>query len=204
MSETIFTLVTTYGARVVFASAYLSCLAVPIPTSLIMLAAGAFVATGDLEAVTVVAAALAGAILGDQSGYLIGRYGGTPLAEWLAQDASRRKVLDRARAMVDRHGTDGVFLSTWLFAPLGPWVNLIAGTAGLAWMRFALVDAVGEVVWVAVYIGLGYAFAEHIESVSQIMGNVVGIVAGLGLMLAAAFWIRNALRSVHAVSQTRE
>jgi len=198
MSETIFILVTTYGAGVIFASAYLSCLAIPIPTSLIMLAGGAFVATGDLEPVTVASSALAGAILGDQSGYLIGRSGGSPLAERLARSPARRKVLDRARAIVDRRGTAGVFLSTWLFAPLGPWVNVIAGTARLGWMRFTVADTAGEVVWVTIYVGLGYSFAERIESVSQIMGNVVGIVAGLGLMAAAALWIRSALRAGHS------
>lgn len=48
MTETIYSLVTSYGIWVVAASAFLSCLLVPIPTALVMLAAGAFAAAGDL------------------------------------------------------------------------------------------------------------------------------------------------------------
>ena len=48
MSETVFALITTYSVYVIFASAFLSCLMLPLPTSLMMLAGGAFVASGDL------------------------------------------------------------------------------------------------------------------------------------------------------------
>lgn len=40
-TDAVFALLTTYGPWVVFAAAFLSCLALPIPTSLMMLAGGA-------------------------------------------------------------------------------------------------------------------------------------------------------------------
>ena len=73
MSETVFALVTAYGAYVIFASAFLSCLALPIPTSLMMLSGGAFVATGDLALWQVVAGAFAGAVIGEAVGFGLGR-----------------------------------------------------------------------------------------------------------------------------------
>ena len=175
MTDTIFALVTSWGAVVIFASSFLSCLALPIPTSLMMLSGGAFVASGDLALWQVVAGAYGGAILGDQTGYLIGRHGGAPLVERIARTPARRAVLERARRLVDRKGGLGVFFSTWLFAPLGPWVNFIAGTTGLGWLRFTLWDVLGETIWVTVYVGLGFAFATQIEAVADILGNAVGI-----------------------------
>jgi len=195
MTDTIFALVTAWGALVIFASSFLSCLALPIPTSLMMLSGGAFVASGDLAAWQVVAAAWGGAILGDQTGYLIGRLGGAPLAARLARTAARRTVLDRAQKLVDRRGGLAVFLSTWLFAPLGPWVNFIAGTTGLGWLRFTIWDILGETIWVTVYVGLGFGFASQIEAVSDMLGNAVGLLAALAVAGAMLVWIRGALKA---------
>lgn len=190
MSDTIFALVTAYGVYVIFASAFLSCLALPIPTSLMMLAGGAFVATGDLVLWQVVASAYGGAVLGDQAGFQIGRHGGTPLITRLARTPARRAVLARARALVDRRGGLGVFFSTWLVAPLGPWVNFAAGATGLPWRRFTIWDVLGETVWVTIYIGLGFSFASQIETVADILGNTVGLLAALVVAGAMAAWIR--------------
>lgn len=194
MSETIFALVTSWGAIVIFASAYLSCLALPIPTSIVMLAGGAFVATGDLSLVTVFGTAWVGAVIGDQTGYVIGRYGGAPLVDRIARSPARRAVLTRARRFVDKRGTWGVFLSTWLFAPLGPWVNFIAGTAGLSWARFSVADIAGETIWVAIYVALGMSFATQIDAVADLMGNVVGVLGALGAVAGLGMWIRGAVR----------
>lgn len=195
MSQTIFSLVTDWGALVIFASAFLSCLALPIPTSLMMLTGGAFVASGDLALWQVALAAWSGAVLGDQAGYWIGRTGGTPLTARLARAPARAAVLARAKALVDRRGGLGVFLSTWAVAPLGPWVNFIAGATGLGWGRFTLADILGEVVWIVLYIGLGYIFAANIAVVADVMGDVVGLVVALVVALAAGLWISAVLKA---------
>lgn len=198
MTETIFALVTDYGALVIFASAFLSCLALPIPTSLMMLTGGAFVASADLSLLAVVAAAFGGAVVGDQAGYFIGRFGGAPVVDRLARSPARKAVLERARGLVDRRGGVGVFLSTWAVAPLGPWVNFIAGATGLGWARFSLADVLGETIWVSLYVGLGMAFASQIAAVADVMGNVMGLIAALVVAAAAAMWIRAILKAQKA------
>ena len=195
MTETVFGLVTQFGAYVIFASAFLSCLALPIPTSLMMLTGGAFVASGDLDIWMVGFAAFAGAVLGDQAGYLIGRTGGAALVDRLARSPARAVVLARAGKLVDKRGGLGVFLSTWALAPLGPWVNFVAGATGLSWARFSLADILGETVWVTLYVGLGYVFMDQVATVSQIMSDIIGLVVALTLAAASAIWIRAVLRA---------
>ncbi|MDZ7811046.1 MAG: DedA family protein [Arhodomonas sp.] len=204
MSEDIFALVSDWGPVLIFASAFLSCLAVPIPTSVMMLAGGAFAASDDLALWQVVVAALTGAILGDQTGYLIGRRGGAPLATRIARSPKRRAALDRARTLVDRWGGPGVFFSTWLFAPLGPWVNFIAGTTQLSWRRFSIWDVLGETIWVSVYVTLGVVFASRLEAVADLLGNAVGLLVGLAVAGTTAVWIRGALRSQKAKTNAAE
>lgn len=198
LTETVFALVADWGPLVIFASAFLSCLALPIPTSLMMLTGGAFAAAGDLALWQVVGAAWMGAVLGDQAGFVIGRYGGTPVVDRLARAPARAAVLARAHALVDRRGPVGVFLSTWAVAPLGPWVNFIAGATGLSWVRFTVADITGEVIWVALYTGLGQVFASNVTVVADAMSDIVGLVVALVVALASALWIRAVLRAHNA------
>ena len=189
MTDTILDLVSVYGWLIVALCAFFSCLLIPIPTSLVMLSAGAFVASGDLTFVGIWLAAWGAAVLGDNAGYFIGRTGGAAVLDRIARAPSRAKVLDKARKELDRRGTVAVFFSTWLFAPLGPYVNFVAGSVGMGWTRFALADMAGEAIWVTFYLGLGYSFGDRIDELSSLLGNasgflVAGLVAvGLGVLL---------------------
>lgn len=173
MTEALFGLVSAYGTIVIFASSYASCLGVPVPTAFVMLAGGAFVASGDLQAAYVVGAAWSGAVLGDQTGYRIGRIGGSALARRLENERRRAAVFARARAIVDRWGGLGVFFSTWLVSPLGPYVNLLAGATRMHWGRFTAWDTAGETIWITAYIGLGYAFSSRIGQLAELLGSSI-------------------------------
>lgn len=193
MSEMFFALVSDWGAPALALATFLSCLALPVPVSLMMLAAGAFIATGDLSAAAVVGAALFGAVLGDQAGYQIGRLGGAVLRARLGRRPARARLIAAAEARITQSGWVAVFLSRWLFSPLGPYVNLLAGGAGMNWMQFTLPAALGELAWVTVYVGLGYGFASQISAIGDILGSLVGLVTSLALaaMLGRAVF-RNA------------
>ena len=132
MTDRLLALVPEHGVLVLFVATFLSCLAVPIPSSLLMLAAGAFVASGDLAALPVAAAALGGAVLGDQLGYGIGHSGGISL--WTRLLAGRKSGPPARRAAQELHRRAGmtVYFSRWLFSALGPWVNFAAGATRIA------------------------------------------------------------------------
>lgn len=192
MSDTIFALLVDYGAAIVCIATFLSCLAVPIPTSLLMLAAGGFAASGDLTFGAVAAAAFIGAVLGDNSGYWLARCIGSRFEDWWVKNKTRANLRDRAAAILDARGGPAVFLTCWLFAPLGPSMNYVCGLTKFHWGRFAIWGMAGEVFWVTIYVGLGYFFADNLSSISSFLGNISGfltalaLVVGLGLMLRAA------------------
>jgi membrane protein DedA with SNARE-associated domain len=190
--ETFYSLVPQYGGWVLFVVTFLSCLAVPFPASLVMLAAGAFVASGDLSGVAVVAGALGGAVLGDQVGYLAGRVGGRWLMTRLARRPAAAAWLARAEARMDARAGRTVFLSRWLASALGPYVNIAAGASGVAWQRFTVAAVLGEAVWVALYVGLGILFSSRIEAIGATLPSVLAAVAAaaVALMLGRALWQR--------------
>ena len=177
MTETLLALVPVYGPALMLLATFLSCIALPIPASLLMLAGGAFAAGGDLDLWPTAGAALAGALAGDQAGYLLGRGGGRGMARFLRRRPGRVALMDRARAFTAARGGLGVFLSRWLFSPLGPYVNLVAGATGMGWRAFALAGAAGEVVWVALYVGAGYLFADRVGDLAALSGNLSAALA---------------------------
>jgi len=204
MTDNIVALITTYGYLGVCICTYFSCLFIPIPTSLMMLAGGALAASGDISAPILLLSAFSGAVLGDQTGFFIGRRFGRRALTRLSRSPARARVIARAEATVDRRGGYGVFFSTWLVAPLGPYVNVVAGAAGLKWLRFTIADVLGEAIWVNLYIWIGFAFAGSLALVSELVSDVMGLIAALVIAAVAGLWITQVLRAQRATDKARE
>lgn len=197
MSDTLLALVPQYGIALVFLATFFSCLALPVPSSLIMLSAGAFAAGGDLSLIGITLGAFAGAAIGDQVGFAIGKYSGEKIERFSQGSAKRAALFDRAQSYVQNRGGLGVFFSRWLVSPLGPYVNALSGAAGMNWRLFTFWDLLGEAVWVCIYVGLGFTFAGQIEAVSQILGNLSGaLAAGLVTILLGKFLFKRAKASM--------
>lgn len=177
----------TWGLPLLFATTFASCLALPVPSSLLMLAAGAFVASGDLPVSGVVLAALTGAIAGDQLGYWLGRLGHARLGGRGGKNAG--KARRRAGAILQKRGAMGVFLSRWLFSPLGPYVNVAAGALAMAPLRFTLWAVLGEIVWVAAYVALGVGFASNITLAAELAQDTTGLFSAAILAAALGAWL---------------
>lgn len=189
MTDWLLGLVPQYGLWLLAVTTFLSCLALPFPASILMLTAGGFAAAGELDLGLAVIAAAAGGIAGDQLGYWTGRRFGAAALSRLRADAGRDRLLAKADDLIDRRGILAVFLSRWLVSPLGPYVNLIAGSTRYGWARFTAAGVAGEVVWAGLYVGAGYAFAGNVEAASQAIGSGLGMVGGAGAVLALGYWL---------------
>lgn len=191
MTDLLLLWVSDYGVLVISVSTFLSCFALPLPSSLMMLAGGAFAASGDLELWQLCLGAFTGAFSGAEIAYYISRHhGGMRVWRWLRQRKGAVGLFAQAEDLLDRHGGWAVYLSRWLFAPLGPYVNLIAGATAMPWPRFMPADALGAISWVAIYVSLGYVFGSQIEELSNTLGSVIGaLTAGVvTVLLGRALW----------------
>lgn len=197
MTDAALSLVLEYGVVLLAGITFLSCMAVPVPSSLLMLAAGGFWASGDMNGLGVLAAAYGGAVMGDQGGYQLGRLGGRRRIADLADQPGKGKMIRRVRTQLDRHGAMGVFLTRWLLSPLGPYMNIAAGAAGFDWRRFTLASLAGEAVWVAIYVGLGHGFAGDIIALAGLLGNATGALAAGAVAVGLGFWLVRALARRH-------
>ncbi len=197
MTEWLLAQVADWGALALAIVTFLSCLAIPVPSSMMMLTAGAFAASGDLELAPAAFAALTGAVLGDQAGYQLGRLGYQRAEHWLLRSQTRATILARARTSIHMRGGIAVFLSRWMFSVLGPYVNLLAGAASMTWLTFTVMGIAGEIVWVVAYIGLGYVAGGQIAQASQMLSSTLGLLASLSVT-AGLGWILWQRRKRHA------
>ena len=168
-----------YGLPVLFGVIVVATVGIPLPISMMLVAAGSFVELGEMKLWQVIVVASAGAVIGDQIGYALGRWGGQRFADRIRRRRNGRHRIAQAQAFAKRWGAAGIFLTRWLITPLGPWLNLTSGMAGYPWLQFFVWDVLGEVLWVVLYVMLGMLFSDRVQALVEILGNLAWVIVGL-------------------------
>jgi len=169
----------TYGLPVLFGVILVCSVGIPFPISLMLVAAGSFVEQGELKLWQVIAVGSLAAVLGDQIAYGLSRWGGRRLINRISRKLGVENKIKEAEALTKRWSGAGIFFSRWLITALGPWVNVASGIAGYPWRRFLVLDVLGEVLWVILYVYIGYAFSNRVQVIAEILGNLTWVIVGL-------------------------
>jgi membrane protein DedA with SNARE-associated domain len=162
------TLIMKYGSFAVAGVVCLESMGLPLPGEAILIVAAIYAGkTGDLNIVEVIAAAAAGAIVGDNIGYWIGREIGFRLllryGSHVGLTEGRIKV---GQYLFQRHGGKIVFFGRFI-ALLRVLAALLAGVNRMSWPRFFFFNAAGAILWATVF-GLGaYTLGEEIERLTK-------------------------------------
>ena len=188
MQGTVSGLVASYGYVVLFFLVGLESLGIPLPGETAVVTAAAWAALGHLSIHAVVATAAAGAIIGDNGGYWIGRTGGVALLRRYGRFVHLSEAhLERARRFFERHGAKTVFFGRFI-ALLRTWAAVLAGAARMPYGTFMLYNALGAVCWASVVGALGYGFGRNLPRLERYMGQaslagalLVALVVGLAL-----------------------
>jgi membrane protein DedA with SNARE-associated domain len=183
-------LIHAYGAWALFTVITLEAMGVPMPGETALVTAALYAgSTHQIDIFWVVAAAAAGAILGDNIGYLIGRRIGVPLVarygRYVGLSESRLKV---GQYLFLRHGGKIVFFGRFV-ALLRTFAALLAGINRMAWPHFLLMNALGGICWATLFGGGAYLFGAEIKRVAGPVSAVLLVVA-LGLAIAGIVFFR--------------
>jgi len=165
-----------YGYAVVFLGVFLENAGLPVPGETTLLAGAALARFGRLSLIWVIAAAIGGATLGDNLGFLIGRRGGRALAErhgWkIGLNPRRLSQFDR---YFERHGAKVVFIARFVTG-LRVFGAMLDGGSGLPWRKFLFYNGSGAIVWSTAVATAGYALAYSWETLERWIGRS-GLVA---------------------------
>jgi membrane protein DedA with SNARE-associated domain len=130
---------------------------VPLPGETTLIAAAVLAANGKMHLSAVIALAAAGAIVGDNVGYLLGRrLGRRALVARGPLRGVRRRALDAGEALFARYGGAAIFVGR--FVTIGRVaIAWLAGAEKLRWRRFAAWNAAGSVGWATAVGGTAFA-----------------------------------------------
>jgi membrane protein DedA with SNARE-associated domain len=191
-----------YGLPLLFVALLVGSAGVPLPASFLLLAAGSFVAQEELSLWSVLGLASAGAIIGDNIGYALGRWGGHRMLTWVSTLFAKGR-LDKTESWLKRWGGSGIFFSRWLLTPLGPIVNITSGLTRYPWPRFLFFCVTGETLWVLLYVLLGKLFSGQVQVMSEFFGDFTWVIVGLLLVLVLGWSLFKAFRSPSEASASK-
>lgn len=164
MSETV-EFVARNGYWVVFFGVLAEQLGVPLPTLLILIAAGAFAGLGQLNLALILALAVVAALLGDAVWFFVGRRRGLQVLGFLCRvSLEQDSCVSGAKGIFLKYGSPSLLVAKFIpgFTTFAP---PLAGATGMSAARFFLFDALGSLVWAGVFAVLGYAFSDRIEQI---------------------------------------
>jgi membrane protein DedA with SNARE-associated domain len=164
----------------------------PLPSELILPAAGFAAARGELNLLGVVLAGAVGSVIGTLPLYYIGRaVGEERLVRWADSYGRwlslRGKDIRQADDWFDHHGQKAVLFGR-MIPGIRSLLSLPAGMSEMPLPKFLLYSAVGSGLWAAVLAGAGYLLGDHYEQVGAYMGP---IGTGMLVLLAvfAVVWV---------------
>ena len=182
-SDQVLTWMVTYGAPMLAFTLFLGALGSPLPETLFVIAGGAFIRQGVLDIFDTLFLGLLSLIIGDYLTFLAGKgaYG------YIERRWGDAPAWERATTYFQEKGDMAIFLTRWLVTPISMPINVLAGTSGYSSTRFLFFVATGELLWLVLYGGLGYAFGSQWEIISQFVTDFSGVVMGVVLLVGGAF-----------------
>lgn len=178
----------SYGAPVICGILFLSALGTPIPGTVIVIAAGAFIRQDLLSIYTIPLVGLAGSLMGDSVVFGVGRFASQSIEKRFAG----KKSWENAKDSFERRGGAAIYLAHWFVPLLAIPTNLVAGSSGYAYSKLFTFDLAGRITWFLIYGGLGYAFGAQWELITEFMSDFSGLIIsilaiGLGLYLIVRY-----------------
>jgi len=188
-------LLSTYGYWAVLVFVAIESTGIPFPGETMLLAAAIYAGTTHHLALPfVIAAAAAGAILGDNIGFWVGREGGYRLlkryGKYIRLDERKLKL---GQYLFKKHGAKVVFFGRFV-AVLRAWAAFLAGTNRMPWGRFLIFNAAGGILWAILYGIGGYLLGNNVHRLTGPVGIAFVVVAALLIIAGFVYMRRNEKR----------
>ena len=198
MAHEIIALIAQYGVLLVFLNVLVTQLGAPVPAVPTLVVAGALAAGGQVPVVGVLLVTVVACLLSDTLWYAAGRRYGAGVMRLLCRiSLSPDSCVQRSELQFQRWR--GQVLLIAKFVPgLATVAPPLVGAMGLPLSRFAFFDGLGSLLWAAVAVGLGYAFAAQIDDLLAAIANAgtlaLEVLLGLlALYVVARWWQRRHL-----------
>jgi membrane protein DedA with SNARE-associated domain len=177
-----------YGVAAVFVILTFESLGAPVPGESLLVVTSILAGRGDIAFIPLILSAWAGAVTGDNIGYLIGRrLGRKLLLRYGGSFGLTEPRLGKVEDVFARWGPAAVGFARFINL-LRQLNGVVAGSLGMHWRRFLLFNALGGAAWVLAWTMIGYYAGTHGADVAALLhrAGYAGIV--LALTAAVGTW----------------
>ncbi|MEA5535067.1 DedA family protein [Crocosphaera sp. XPORK-15E] len=183
-----------YGYWAVFIGIALENTGIPIPGETITIVGGFLAGSQELDYWLVLGTAIAGAVIGDNFGYWIGRFGGW---EFLVKVGSLFKIsprqLEDVKEQFSKNAARAVFFGRFV-ALLRIFAGPMAGIAQMPYSQFLLCNLGGATVWASIMVTLSF-FVGRIVPLHQLINwmaqfSVLALILVLG-WVGVTIWLES-------------
>lgn len=163
------------------------------PGDTLLIAAGVFAANGQLSLAAIILVASLAAILGDNTGYHIGRLAGKRLLRKKDSVIFKREYIERAERFFEKFGAKA-FLVAHFVPIVRTFLPVVAGISKMDHIKFSIFDAIGDIAWATSVTLLGYFVGSKIPNLDSYILAVLGLVIVASVAPVIFAIIRNKLR----------
>lgn len=181
-----------YGYWAVFIGIAIENMGIPLPGETITVIGGFLAGSGELNFWWVLASAIAGAVLGDNFGYWLGRWGGWQLLVKIGNLFNiGEQQLESARNRYSQNAAQAVFFGRFVTL-LRIFAGPLAGISRMPYRQFLLCNFGGAAIWATAIVSLSF-FLGEIVSLEQILGwitqtGIFALLLLLGILLIPTLW----------------
>ena len=161
-----------------------------LPCDSLLISAGLFSAGGHLPIWPMVWILTAAAIIGDATGYFIGKKLGTSLYNREDSIFFKRKHIEHTREFYEKHGGKTIILARFIpivrtFAPT------VAGVAGMKYRSFVIYNVLGAFIWIWSLLFAGYFLGRTFPKINDHIHTVVVVVVILSVLPIVIKWFKS-------------
>jgi membrane protein DedA with SNARE-associated domain/rhodanese-related sulfurtransferase len=178
-----------HGYAVVALVLFLAAAGLPVPSSVLLLGAGAAAANHTLNIVWLFPLAWLAALAGDAVLYLGGRYTGWWLLAGLCRlTMNPEGCIFSSSAYFYRRGAKTLLFSKWV-PGLSAMAAPLAGSLNMRFSRFLRLDAAGVAMYVGAWLAIGFLFSNFIEQIAAALSKLGNVMLLLILLAVIAYLI---------------
>ena len=181
--------VRAYGAAAVLVIIMLEAFGMPLPGETLLIFSAALASRGEMSLPSLLICAWAGAVIGDNVGYGIGRtLGRATVARFGGKVGLTEERFRWIEGLFARYGALTVMFARF-FNILRQLNGIVAGTLGMSWWRFLVSNAVGAALWVLIWMLGAFYISQHASILAK-AAHHIGVAGGLAAaaaIVAAAF-----------------
>ncbi len=164
-----------------------------VPGETMVILGGVAAQANRVSLVAVIALAIAGAVIGDQVGFHVGRAVGPRVVRGMPEESRRARHLNSALAYVRRRGPLAVMVGRWT-ASLRSLVPGIAGMSGMRQRSFTAANLAGGLIWATAVAFAGYLAGASYHVLESRLGLAANVLLAVVAVVVAGLWMRAAMR----------